>query len=148
MNAYPPISVTEFGIVIEVKVSHPEKAYFPTLVTEDGIVDIEQALTNVFVAVSIMALQLSRESNVLLPLSTLISVKLSQLLKRHPPICLTDAGMINEVIPVHPEKAFKPILITELGIVTEVKPLQLWNASEPISVTELGIVIEVKLLQP
>ena len=37
-NAEPPILVTEFGMVIEVKPEQPENALLPMLVTEFGIV--------------------------------------------------------------------------------------------------------------
>ena len=38
MKANPPILVTEFGMVIDVKPLQPEKANLPILVTEFGIV--------------------------------------------------------------------------------------------------------------
>ena len=80
------ISVTEFGIVIDFKSRHKQKACAPIFVIDDGMEDIWQPLTRVFVAVSIIALQLSRESKVLLPLSTLTSVKLMHPLNRPTPI--------------------------------------------------------------
>ena len=60
-----------------------------------------QPAIKVFEPVSIIALQLLRESYTLLPLSTTILSKQLQ-----------------------PEKGDTPIEVTELGIVTEVKPLQ------------------------
>ena len=57
-----PKLVTELGIVMLVKPEQPEKQCPPKLVTELGIVVFLQALNIVFVAVSMMALQFSRES--------------------------------------------------------------------------------------
>jgi hypothetical protein len=57
-----PMLVTLFGMVTEVKPSQPEKALFPMLVTLFGITDELEPTINVLVAVSIIALQLSRES--------------------------------------------------------------------------------------
>ena len=59
---YSPILVTELGIVMLVKPQQPEKQQTPKLVTELGIVVFLQPLNIVFVAVSMMALQFSRES--------------------------------------------------------------------------------------
>jgi len=70
-------------------------------VTEFGIIVFLQPATNLFVAVSIIALQLSRESYVALFLST-----------------------ITEVSPEQPIKATLLMSVTELGMVTEVSPEQ------------------------
>jgi hypothetical protein len=37
---------------------------------------------------------------------------------------VTESGIVTEVRPVQPEKAYSPMLVTELGIVTEVRPVQ------------------------
>ena len=57
-----PKLVTELGIVMLVKPEQSLKQYSPKLVTELGIVVFLQPLNIVFVAVSMMALQFSRES--------------------------------------------------------------------------------------
>ena len=57
-----PKLVTELGIVMLVNPEQPEKQPSPKLVTELGIVVFLQPLNIVFVAVSMMALQFSRES--------------------------------------------------------------------------------------
>ena len=57
-----PKLVTELGIVMLVKPLQPPKHISPKLVTELGIVVFLQPLSIVFVAVSMMALQFSRES--------------------------------------------------------------------------------------
>ena len=72
-----------------------------------------------------MALQLLRESYIVLPSSTTIEAKL-----------------------LHPEKALVPMDVTLLGMVTEVKPLQRAKVASPMDVTLLGIVMEVRLVQP
>ena len=38
---------------------------------------------------------------------------------------VTEAGMLTEVSPVHPEKALLPMDVTEAGMLTEVSPVQL-----------------------
>ena len=48
---------------------------------------------------------------------------------------VTELGMITEVRPLHPEKAYPPMLVTELGMVTEVRPLQPPKADPPMLVT-------------
>ena len=60
-HSFPKL-VTELGIVMLVKPEQPQKQYPPKLVTELGIVVFLQPLNIVFVAVSMMALQFSRES--------------------------------------------------------------------------------------
>ena len=88
-----------------VKPLQPENAPGPIEVTELGIIVFSHPLINVFVAVSIMALQFSRESYTELPLSTFMLVK-----------------------PLQLPNALLPIEVTDLGMVTLVKPLQRLNA--------------------
>jgi hypothetical protein len=54
--------ITLLGSVIDVRSLQPEKAFLPMLVTLLGMVVFLHPAINVFEAVSIMALQLSRES--------------------------------------------------------------------------------------
>ena len=61
-KALPPMLVTLLGIVIEVRERHFWKAEFPMLVTLFGMTVFWQLIIRVFVAVSIIALQLSRLS--------------------------------------------------------------------------------------
>ena len=61
-NARLPIEVTELGMVTLVKPLQPENARLSIEVTELGIIVFLHPLINVFVAVSIMALQFTRES--------------------------------------------------------------------------------------
>ena len=74
-NALKPIEVTELGMVTLVKPVQPENARLPIEVTELGIIVFLHPLINVFVAVSIMALQFLRESYTELPLSTFMLVR-------------------------------------------------------------------------
>ena len=94
------------------------------LVILSGITVFLQPVINVFVDVSIIALQLFRESYTVFPDSTTIDVK-----------------------PLQKAKAASPMLVTLLGIVMLVKPLQLEKADPPMLVTLLGIVMLVKTLQ-
>ena len=74
-------------------------------VTEFGIIVFLHPKNKVFVFVSIIALQLSRESYFVFPDSTSIDVR-----------------------PEQPEKAGLLMLVTELGMVTLVRPEQSSNA--------------------
>ena len=74
-KASSPIVVTELGIDTEVKPLQQLKAYPPISVTELGIVVFLQPLINLFVEDSIIALQLLRESYTLFPLVTTILAK-------------------------------------------------------------------------
>jgi len=90
----------DFGIVIDVSVPCPKNERSPIQVTEEGISVLLQPTTNLLVAFSMMALQLSRESNTVLFLSTVIDDKFVQY----------ENGYTKNV--------------TELGIVIFVRPLQ------------------------
>ena len=74
-KAPSPMLVTLFGIVTLVKPMHSEKAPSPMLVTPSGIDVFLQPVINVFVDVSIIALQLLRESYSGFPDSTIIDSK-------------------------------------------------------------------------
>ena len=118
LKAPLPTLFTELGIVMVVKLEHFSKAQCPIIFTEFGIIVFLQPAIRVFVAVSIIALQLFLLSYLVLPSSIIIDVK-----------------------PEQPEKAEPPILVTELGIVIDVKPEQLEKAPLPIIFTELGIIV-------
>ena len=72
------MEVTLFGIEIEVRPLHPRNALKPILVTLFGMTVFLHPAIMVLDAVSIIALQLSRESYLGLPLSTLMEVRLLQ----------------------------------------------------------------------
>ena len=67
--------VTLLGMVTDVRPLQPENALRPMLVTLFGIIVFLHPTMSVFVDVSIMALQLLRESYTLLPLATFISAR-------------------------------------------------------------------------
>ena len=73
-NANSPIAVTVLGMLILVRLVRKLNAHSPMLMMELGIVVFMQPINNVLVAVSIIALQLSRESNTALPLATVMLV--------------------------------------------------------------------------
>lgn len=71
-KAYSPIDETELGMIAEVSPVCPLKAQESIATTEFGIIVLLQPAINLFVAVSIIALQLPRESYALLSGSTSI----------------------------------------------------------------------------
>ena len=78
MNALSPMLVTEVGMVTEVREEQPPNASSPMLVTEVGMVVDWHPAIRVLEAVSIIALQFSRESYTVLPLSTTMEVREEQ----------------------------------------------------------------------
>ena len=121
-NAAFPISMTELGILMLVKLLQPANAKSPMAVTELGTTVFLQPVCNVLVAVLIMALQLPRESYLGWPPATTI-----------------------DSIPLQPLNAPSSIVMTWYGIVTFFRPLQPLNAPELMELTELGMVV---FLQP
>ena len=103
-----PLSTT-----IAVRAEQPWNAYRPMLVTELGIVVDWHPAIRVLVAVSIIALQLSRESNTMLPLSTTMEVREEHLLNARFPMLVTELGIVIEVREEHLENALSPMLVTE-----------------------------------
>ena len=73
------------------------------VVTPLGILVLLHPFKSVLVAILIIALQSSRESYIVLPLSTLMDVKPLQPEKTKLPIDVTLAGMVIEVKPLQPE---------------------------------------------
>ena len=67
LKAPSPMLVTELGMVIDVRLEQTQKAYLPMLVTELGMTVFLLPAIKVLLSVSIMALQLSRESYLVLP---------------------------------------------------------------------------------
>ena len=60
---------------------------------------------------------------------------------------VTLSGMVTDVKPLHPWKAYSPIDVTLSGMVTDVKLLQPRKASYPIDMTLSGMVTDIKPLQ-
>ena len=103
---------------------------------------LSQPSINVFVEVSMMALQLFLESYTVLPFSTTIELKFEP--PTVPSIYVTLAGIVMEVRPLQPQKAPPPMLVTLFGIVMEVRLEQPENAYFPMLVTLFGMVMEVR----
>ena len=98
-KARSSMEVTLLGMEMDVSLQ-PSKAHWPMEVTLLGIMVFLQPTTKVFDEVSIIALQLSRESYAIFPLSTLIEVSL-QSEKAPIPMEVTLLGMVIEVNPQH-----------------------------------------------
>ena len=88
-NADSPMLVTELGMVTEVRKEQPRNAWTPMLVTELGMVVDWHPAISVLEAVSIMALQFSRESYIVLLLSTTMEVREEQYENAHSPTLVT-----------------------------------------------------------
>ena len=104
-----------------------------------GILLFLQPKTRVFDAVSIIALQFSRESYIVLPASTIILVKLAQLENAEFPILVTLFGISILVKVAQNLNTPTSILVTLLGNSMLVNFEQLENALLPILVTLFGI---------
>ena len=109
------------GIVIEVSPVCPANANDSILVMFSGIFVFLQPTINLLFFVSIIALQLSLESYLEFPSSTMI-----------------------EVNPLQPSKTLLPIVLTLAGIVIAVSPVQLKKAADSIAVTVLGIFVFIQ----
>ena len=121
-NALSPMEVTELGMWMLVRPEQPENASSPMEVTELGIVVFLQPAINVLVAVSIMALQLLRESYFGLSLATEMVARLEQPRNAQPPMVVTELGMLMSVRLEQPENAPMPMEVTEFGIVVFLQP--------------------------
>ena len=100
-----------------------------------------QPATSVLVSVSMTALQFSRESYTVFPLSTDIAAKALQPSKTSIPIDVTLLGMVTDVRPVQKLKASLPIDFTLLGMVNDFRPVQFSKALSPMPVTLLGMTV-------
>ena len=89
--------VTEFGIVMDVNSILPLNAYLPMAVTEFGMNEFLHPTIILFVSVSIIALQFSRESYTILPSSTEIDVNPPQPLKAPVVMLVMVLGIVSDV---------------------------------------------------
>ena len=110
------------------------KACSPMVVTLLGITVSPLPLINLFFAVSIMPLQLSRESYTGLPCSTTMA-RFAMVDKALGMIEVTLAGMVIALRLVQEPKATSSIAVTVLGMLTPVKPEQPSKALSPIRLT-------------
>ena len=80
LKALWPMVVTVLGMEIEVRLVSPENAEVPISMTDKGIIVFLHPAIKVLEAVSIMALQLLRESYFGLPLATIMLLSSPQFL--------------------------------------------------------------------
>jgi hypothetical protein len=112
-------------------------------VTVDGITVLLQPAISVFEDVSMIALQLSRESYVVFPSSTIIEVRALHPLYAVLSMFVTLLGIVIEVRALQYWKAFIPMFVTLLGMDTETRPLQLEKAPTPILTVPFRILMDV-----
>lgn len=134
-NAPFSIDVTLLGMSIVTKSLHPEKAPLPIIVTSWGITVFLHPRIILFVYVSIIALQLPRESYLAFFSSTRIDSKAPTEEKAKSPICKTDLGIVSDFKLMY-ENAPLPIVIIPSDKVKSERLTQSANASLPIVVTE------------
>ena len=91
------IWVTLSGMVMAIRLLHPEKAELPIIVTLPGMVVFLQPATNVFDAVSIMALHPSRVSYFALSSFTTIELRFMHLKKASLLMLVRPLPMVAEV---------------------------------------------------
>ena len=104
----------------DVKLEKPQNTLFPIAVTLLGMTVFTHPAISVLDAVSIIALQFSRESYTSLFSSTIIDVSQGHQASTHSPMLLTLLGIVKEVKLIQSLNAPSPILVTLLGMVTEV----------------------------
>lgn len=97
-----PNDVTPSGMVIVDKPLQPKNASFPMEVMFTGMIVLAHPIIKELLLVSIIALQLSRESYLSLPVSALTEFRLGQSLKAELPILVTHLGIVMEVILEQP----------------------------------------------
>ena len=100
------------------------------------------------VEVSIIALQLSRESYTALPGLTIMDSKEEQPLNASSPIEVTLSGITIDFKEEQPQNAPSPIEVTLSGIMIDFKKRQLLNAYSPIEVTPSGMTMNSNEEQP
>ena len=106
------------------------------LATPLGTVLVAQPLMRVFVAVCIMALQLSRLSKVWLLLATIMELSCGHEPKAITPMVSTEGPMATEARLLHSRKAYSPILVMVLGTMSEVMPVFI---KAPLGITSTSL---------
>ena len=125
--------VTLLGMVTDFRPEQLLNAWDPMLVTLLGIIVFLHPIINSLLEVSIIALQLLRESYLLLPFSTTKEVRSEQPENAFCPMLVTLLGMVTEVRPPHPRNALLPMLVTPLPIITSLIEVFPRNQVPPIS---------------
>ena len=101
INAYSPIHFTDSGMLMLVSALHCSNAPSPIHVTDSGITVLANPCIRQFVLVSMMALQLFRESYTLFSSATTMLVSALHPSNAQSPIILTDSGMLMLVSFLH-----------------------------------------------
>lgn len=99
LNAHSPMLDTLSGMWKDVRPILPSKALFSMLVTLSGMTVFLHPTINLLVEVSMMALQLFRESYVVFPLSTAMDSSPSQPANAPSPMLVTLLGILMNSSP-------------------------------------------------
>ena len=130
---------------MEVRELQHSKAYFPILVTQDGISYFSKPTpARIRLLSFLLNNTLFSELYIGFDSSTVMEVRELQPQKAPPPILVTEEGMFMEARERQSEKASFPILVTEEGMFMEVREWQSLKAPFPILVTEEGMFMEVR----
>ena len=105
------MSVTLAGMSIDSRLEQPLKADSPMLVTVAGMTVFLHPATSLLVRVSIIALQSSRQSYLVLPLATVMLAKLEQPRNEVERMLVTFSGMVIDARLEQLEKAHPPIFV-------------------------------------
>ena len=125
LKADAPIVVMASGNSISVSPVQSSNAEGPMAVKVSGTREVLQPINRVLLAVSITALQWSRESSQGLPGDTLSRTRLVQPSKSLGTIVLSEAPISTSSSDSHWAKAFSPSTVTESGIAITRSILQL-----------------------
>ena len=137
-NAFQPISVTLFGIVMFINFLQCSNAIAPMFVTPPG---------------SVIPAKRLQDLNASLPMSVtllgiVILVRLRQSSNVFSPMLITPSGIVILFKLLHSLNARTPMWVILCGIVILVRLLHSENTHRPILVTLFGIAMLVMLSQP
>ena len=99
-KANSPMSFNDSGIEIDIRPSHPQNAKFAMCSIPSGTKDFSHPNINVFVALSIIALQLLRESYAGLSTAMVMDFRVP-FQNAFSPIFVTEEGIWIDSIPLH-----------------------------------------------
>ena len=116
--------VTLSGIIIDARLLQLLKACSPILVTLGGIIVFAHPAINLLVFVSIMALQLLRESYSGFLSATIMDIRASQPAKTDFPILVTPWGIAMDIRLLQHAKAYSSIFVTLSGRIMDVRAVQ------------------------
>ena len=111
-------------MVTEVREEQPVNAPSPILVSLFGDAAASETSTRALHAALPISLQFSRESYIVLLLSTTMEVREEQYANAHSPMLVTELGMVMEVRDEQLPNAQSSTLVTPSGIVMDVRDVQ------------------------